>query len=291
LLARVGKFYLGVGLMDKSVAASDEAIRVLRQHASPQDLLAALDNCCNVALLLRQTDTMMSALEEGIGLARSVGDRNWEGHFLIAAAIAALNRNDLTSTRLFAEEGLAIAASLGDRLESMSAYEVLGYVAEVEGNFSEAAACFQTKLDLAQAIGYRVSSGASSTHLAYIALQQQSVGVARLYLCEALRTVFDVGDLWQSAVPLACAARILAQQNQWLRSVEILGAIDEHLTAFHLVDQIAHALRDELAGKLEPQDFAAAWECGQRRELSALIKVLLLEFSESADSGDPPITT
>ncbi len=291
LLARLGRFYFSVGLMDKSAAAGDEAIRILRQYDSPQDLLAALDNCRDVAQLHRQTNTMMSVLEEGIGLARSVGDRNWEGHFLIAAAIAASHRNDLTSTRLLAEEGLAIAVSLGDQLESMVAYEVLGHIAEAEENFSEAAVCFQTKLDLAQAIGYRVRSGASITHLAYIALQQQSVGVARLYLREALRTVLDAGYLWQSTVPLACAARILAQQNQWLRSVEILGAIDEHLTAFHQVDKIAHALRDELAGKLEPQDFAAAWERGQRHELSALIKDLLLEFSESADSGDPPITT
>jgi len=74
-------------------------------------------------------------------------------------------------------------------------------------------------------------------------------------------------------------ARMLAEQNDPARAVEILATIDKHLTAFRRNKQIARTLRDELIGVMEPDRFAAAWERGQQREIDRLIVDLLAELA------------
>jgi hypothetical protein len=81
---------------------------------------------------------------------------------------------------------------------------------------------------------------------------------------------------------------MLAEQNEPAQAVVILGAVDRHLTAFHLGDQLAHELKMQLLSRLPADEFAAAWACGQEQELSTLIRDLLQRFMESADSGAPP---
>ncbi|MFN8469801.1 MAG: helix-turn-helix domain-containing protein [Caldilineaceae bacterium] len=293
LLARISKFYYAVGLAEKSGSASSEAIHILTKYDSPSDLLHALNGCLELALIRRQTHVVDSTLQQSLALARSIGDRRWEGHLLISAAIAALIQNDLSHAQLLAVEGLAILDSGGDLLDKAAGYDVLGYIREGLGNYEEAATCFQKKIGIATAIGNLNNTSASQAHLARIALHQGDLTTARQHLHSALRIAFGAGQLWQCIFTLVCVAELLTRQEQCQKAVEVLGAVDDHLTAFHMADQIARSARDELATKLEPHDVTTAWERGRQRELSDLIKELLftvLSEQNQVDSRTLPVS-
>jgi tetratricopeptide (TPR) repeat protein len=290
LLARLSWFYHRVGLGDKSAAAGDEAIGILRQHDSPEDMLAALYSRNCAAMYYRQTDINARIVQEGLSLVRSLPDRYWEAHFLTLLVIWDTHIDtDAVPARLNAEAALAIFEGVGDRWGSRRCYELLGEIEEAQRNYTQAAFHFQQSLSLAQTFGYHLHSGANSTFLARIAFRQGNVAAARLHLCEALRTVLNAGFLGLSTFSLVVAAQMLAEQNSLTQAVEILGAIDKHLTPFHDADRLAHILGAELASKMNTKDFAAAWACGQKRELRTVIQEMLMELMDAADSAVPPI--
>jgi predicted ATPase len=278
LLARLAWFYYDVGLAGKSVATSEEAIRILKQGNQPADLLAALYSRQAVALTRNQPEIGIRVLQEGLNLARSVGDRNWEGHFLVWSAISNIIRNDITSARPLAEAGLVIFESLGDRWGLMRAYTVLGDIEESQKNYERARYCFQESLAVTESFGHNFTIGANKTHLARLAFQKGNNRVAHQHLREALQALWDAGYLWASPFPLACAARMLAAQNDLVRAVEILATIDKHLTAFRRNDQIARTLHDEITPQLEAKQFAAAWSRGRQREMGILVVEMLREL-------------
>ena len=278
LLARLGWFYYDIGLPDKSTAACDEAIRLLRQYDSPGDLLAALYSHQALALTHGKPESGAQVQQEGLDLARSIDDRTWEGHFLVWSGIRNVIATDFPLARSLAEAGLTIFESLGDRWGGMRAYSVLGDIEESQANYVRATFCFQESLARSQAFGHNFTIGANSTHLARIAFHTGNHTVARQRLCDALRALLDAGYLWASPFPLGCAAQMLVAQDELIRAVEILGAIDKHLTAFRRNDQIARSMRADLAARLTPEEFAAAWAHGQQRELGMMIEEVLAEF-------------
>ncbi len=289
LLARLSWFYCRVGSADRCMASSDEAIGILRRYGSTYDLVVALYSYHVGVLMVYEADLGARAAQEGISLARSLGDQHWEGRFLTHIAIYHYIRNDDRSARRRAEEALAIFEGLGDRWSSMRCYGLLGQIEESQENYVQAVFRFQQALSLSQAFGYHLNSGASMTHLARLAFYAGDVPGACRYLCEALRTAWHNGHHWLSAFPLVVAAQMLAAQKRPVRAVEILGAVHRHLTPFHRTDQAARSLRDELASRLPAHEFAGAWAYGQGRDVGHLLQELLLEFAESAESGVPPM--
>jgi tetratricopeptide (TPR) repeat protein len=219
-----------------------------------------------------------------------VGDTYWEGHFLTRlGVIEHVIYNDPVSARLHAEAALAVFKGVGDRWGSRRGYELLGEIEAAQRNYAQAAFHLQQAIALAQTFGYHLNSGTSSTFLARATFRQGNATAAWRHLCEALRTVLSTGYLWQGTFSLVVAAQMLAEQNELSQAVEILGAADKHLTPYHKTDVLARTLRVELASRMNAEDFAAAWTCGQRRELRNLIQELLLGLMESPDSGVSPI--
>ena len=72
-------------------------------------------------------------------------------------------------------------------------------------------------------------------------------------------------------------AEIFAAQNQTQRAVEILATVHKQRASFQLTDDGVQSLVNELEARLEPEDFAAAWERGLKREFTAVVTELLAE--------------
>jgi len=161
----------------------------------------------------------------------------------------------------------------------MRASSVLGDIEETQKQYKRARHYFQQSLAILESFGHNFTMGANNTHLAHIAFQEGNSQAARQHLRAALLALWEAGYLWASPFPLACMARMLAEQNDPARAVEILATIDQHLTAFRQNEQIARTLRDELSAVMEPDRFAAAWERGQQREIGRLIVDLLAELA------------
>jgi tetratricopeptide (TPR) repeat protein len=292
MLARLSWFYHQVGQVEKAVAAGDQAVTTLRRYTIWEDLLSALYSYQVAVLMVPLVEIGTQFVQEGLNLARSLGDTYWEGHFLVRYAITdSVIHNDMAAAQLHSKEALAIFESVGDRWGSMLCYDLLGRIEEAQKNYAQAAVYLQHSISLSETFGHNVNGSASITHLARIAFANGDIMLARRYLREALRIVSDTGYLWFSAFPRAVASQMLAEQNDASRAVEILGAIEKYLTPFHQADQVARNLRDELASKLPAHEFADAWAHGQGRELGDLIQELVLEFAEPAASGVPPTLT
>ena len=278
LLARLAWFYYDVGLAGKSVATSEEAIRILKQYHRPADLLAALFSRQALALTHNQFELGVQVLDEGLRLARSIRDKNWEGRFLVWLGISYVVRNDLASAQALCEAGLLIFEGSGRRWGIMRATSVLGDIEESKQNYKAAKAYFQNSLAISETFNHNLTIGANNTHLARIASFEGDHRLARQRLRDGLQALWDAGYLWACPFPLVCMAEMLVESNDLVQAVEILGTIDEHVSSWRRSDQIAQTLQYELSPKLEAERFAAAWYRGQQREMSILVVELLREL-------------
>jgi len=281
VLARLGWFYNDLGLAERAAATCDEAIAILRQHDSPDDLVAALYGRQKLAGFLYQPDIALDASREGLNLARMLGDKSWEGHFLLALGWASIVNNDLSSALQFAEDGLAILEAVDNRWGIGLAYALLGRIKTDQHEYDEAARWFEKALIISETFGHLYGIAANHTRQSRIALATGNYPAAQRHLLKALRVFGDAGYQWRATYPLAYIAEMFAAQNQPQRAVELLATVDKHRASFQLTDDVAQTLRDELQSKLEPEDFAAAWERGEGRELNAVVAELLAEVEEA----------
>jgi predicted ATPase/DNA-binding CsgD family transcriptional regulator len=278
LLGRLGWFYYDLGLVEESIAATEEAMQILRQADQPADLLAALYSRQVLALTHNQFDVGVRIVQEGLDLARANEDSYWESHFLTWSAISHIVRSDAEASRPLVEAGLAIGEKLENHWGMMRATTVLGDVEEVQGNYPRARACFQRSLSISERFGHNFTIATHNTHLARIAFREGHSEAAYRHLRVALQALWEAGYLWPSPFPLVCIAEMLAAQNEWVQAAEILGTIDNHLSTLHRNDQSARTLAEALTSKLGVNALARAWERGQQRELSTLIVELLQEL-------------
>jgi predicted ATPase/DNA-binding CsgD family transcriptional regulator len=277
VLARLGWFQNDTGFSEKGADTCDEAIRLLRQHDSPEDLIAALYSRELAALFLKQTAVAANVAREGLGIARAIGDTSWEGHLLVWSSFPSLNPDDLAAALQFAQDGLAVFEALGDRWGISRAYPLLGEIKEIQGDYETARHWYQRALTLTEAFGHAYSIAKMHISQARLALYERDVAAARSHLRQALRVFWDAGYLWVTPFALVYIAQLFADQQQLDKAVEILAAVGQP-SSYYLIEAVAQALRDELEAALEPERFAAAWARGQSRDLSAVVAELLVEL-------------
>ncbi len=274
VLARLGWFNNDIGFPERGADLCDQAIRILHDQNSPDDLLTALDSRCLMAWFQGQIDDLLEFAQKGLEIARSTREKNWEGYFLLWSGTA----NEFGDTELalhFAESGLAIVKSLEDQFGVMAAYITLGQIKEVQKDYEQATYWFEARLILAETLGHVFHIANSYTALGRISLAQKDYAEAYFKLRKGLQVYWSGGYKWIIVSPLVVIAQFLAEQNEVERAVEIRAAIDKHLVPFEQTDRKAQILRSQLETMMEPEQFAAAWARGEKQELSAVVAELL----------------
>nr|MBA3873065.1 hypothetical protein [Anaerolineae bacterium] len=280
ILARLGWFYNDIGFAERAANTCDEAIRILRQHDSPQDLVAALYGRQKLAGFLYQPDIALSASHEGLRIARAIGDRSWEGNFLLGIGWANIVNNDLTAALQSAEEGLAILEAVGNRWGIGLAYSLLGRIKADQHDYEQAAQWFEKALIFSETFGHLYGIAANHTRQAGIALATHDLATARRHLLTALRVFGDAGYQWRATYPLAYVAEMFAAQDQPQKAVEILATVHKQRALLQLTDDVASTLRSELEAKLDSDVFATAWSRGMEREFNNVVSELLANEEE-----------
>lgn len=286
VLAPLGWFYSFAGLATKGAATCDEAIRILRQHDSPEDLIIALFDRQHTAFNLFQPDVAVNTAEEGVRIAQSIGDKYWEGHLLPWAGAGPQTGIGVNfgHTHLFAERALALFEVLGDRWGVMRATYILGQVYSNQKDYQQAKRYYGQALLIAEAFGHAFTIAALNAHLAWIARAEGDYATAHMRFRQALRTYRDAGYTWLAPYPLYCIARVYADQQDVDSALAILATIQPYPLALARTDRSVQALREELEATLEPERFRAAWARGQGRAIGALVAELLAETVGSAPS-------
>lgn len=276
ILARLGWFYNDTGFIDKAAVSFEEAVQILNQYDSPEDLLTALHGQQNV-LTQAQWTTALNATQAGLSAARMIGDKHWEAHILIYAGLLDDVRKELNSARQYADEALAAFTQIGDRWGLMIACIALGRIHFNQSAYREARYWFRQAQPLAEAFGHMWNLANLRINDARIARREQDYATAHREYANGLKLYWNAG--YRLVVPrlLTFIADLFAEQNALERAVDILGTIQKCPPTLAETDQVILAMRDDLQAKLEPEKFAAAWERGQGRTLSDLVAELLAE--------------
>jgi predicted ATPase/DNA-binding CsgD family transcriptional regulator/predicted negative regulator of RcsB-dependent stress response len=282
VLARLGWFYNDIGFSVRNAEISDEAIRILRQYDSPEDLIMALHGRQMAADFLAQWEVSLRIFKEALVMTRVIGDKGWEGQFLTYAGLSAYLRGDYELALQCAEASLAAFETLGDRWGFLHVYGLFGYTKAAQNEYEQASQWLQQAQTLAEAFGHVFSIAIIYINQGKVAIHAQKYTVARTWLRKSLQVFRDAGYQWMMPFPLAFVAQTLSDQQEFERAVEILATIEKYPLIFAHTDEIAQTLRDELEAKLEPNRFASAWEQGAKRELSTLVAELLLKPSFSS---------
>jgi predicted ATPase/DNA-binding CsgD family transcriptional regulator len=282
VLARLGWFYHDTGFAERSVAVCDQAIRILHQQDSPEDLIAALYGRNLVGFFIIKPGFASNISQEGLSVARSIGDQNWEGHFLIWSGWTSIIINaDFASALQFAEKGLAIFEFMGDRWGLERTYHLLSFVKLKQNKYEQAQQWCDKAIVLAQLFGHSYSIAVFHCYMGSIAFATSSYHIARLHFTQALRGFWDAGYKWRVNYPMTFLAKSLGDQNELERALEILAAIHKYSLGDQQIIEDYQALCNNLKAKLEPDRFAAVWARGEGRELSAVVMELLAELEEA----------
>ena len=296
VLAWLGWFYNDVGFTQKSADTCDEAIRILNQQNSPEDLVAAYYSRGFPAMLLVQPQTLYENAERGVLIAQSMNDIYWQGHMLQLFAMAFSLQRDFVRAIETAESSFALLQSIGiTNLNPI--YAILGYANLELRRLSEARYWYMKGNEGGQQIGnpYVVASG--NLGLAQIAFLEADYEATLNYLLTSLEVSWEAGYKWSTANTLVLMVQLEASQNRFSSAVAILATLYPYVSQVELVARQADQLHDELHAEMNPKEFEVAWETGQLRELTDLMRELLadkmrhtVEIDLNAQPLEEPLT-
>jgi predicted ATPase/transcriptional regulator with XRE-family HTH domain len=279
--ARLAWFYNDVGLHEKAKVTTEDAIRLLNRHDSPEDLLAAYRSLSVISLFRKDRETVRQVGEAGYELARKLGNRSHEAHSLLYLGIAASMFNDDLATVLrLVREARAIYEDLGDQWGIMESYTTEASSHFQTGDYESAKYAKERHQALAKAFGSAFHVADSALFHGVMALWEGDYGKAGNLLRQSLRTLWNAGYAHYALAPVLFIAQLLVRENKIEAAVELLALIDRHPGHHPLFDLGPDAigkLSEELKAKLDSNRFAAAWARGHQRELSAIVAELLDE--------------
>ncbi len=110
--------------------------------------------------------------DEGITIAREIGDLRGEGRLLNAHGLITLSQKDPTAARTFFEQALTIAREIGERQNEAPPLNSLGNAAGSEGDYSAAQSYFEQALKIAREIGNRRGESLVLANLGWVACVQ-----------------------------------------------------------------------------------------------------------------------
>jgi predicted ATPase/class 3 adenylate cyclase len=146
------------------------------------------------------------SLLEGSRSGESNASASTRAKALLWVGRHAHHQGDLTSSRSFLEEGLALAREVGETWVAVVALVHLGFVVASQGDYGRAAVFANEALAIAQQIGDKRLLACSLDSLGVVARLQKEYERAVAFHAECLALARDLGDKWWVAVTLGSLA-------------------------------------------------------------------------------------
>jgi predicted ATPase/transcriptional regulator with XRE-family HTH domain len=168
-------------------ALAEECLVRCRAAGDRRGMARALFRLANCLMYEERDPTRaLSLLDEGLPLARQVGDIWMVGRILAHRGRIALEGGDLPRARAEFTESLANFRRLGDRWAMSYALRFTGDVARAEGAYGEAKAAFTEGLALARSINHLPYEGFLLSGLSQLAFDRGDVETADAILNEEI---------------------------------------------------------------------------------------------------------
>jgi tetratricopeptide (TPR) repeat protein/transcriptional regulator with XRE-family HTH domain len=193
VLLYLGEIAQKQGHFAQAGASYQEGLALARRLGDPERIGALLTNLGWVTLKRGKYTEAESYLQEGLTLARQIGDPEQISNILKILGPVVGSRGDYARSEAYLQEGLTLARQLGDREQICALLISLGATAGQQGNYTQAEAYFQEGLALARQIGHREWISALLTNLGEAADEKGNHVQAELYFQEGLTLARQLG--------------------------------------------------------------------------------------------------
>jgi non-specific serine/threonine protein kinase len=230
----------------------------------------------------------IALLEEGLAIARELGDDLYAAHCLDKIAYARAYLGDAVAALARVEEELVIRRRLGPADQVTRALITKGAILRMNGDFDAAVAVFQQALALSKGDDLEEVHVIHS-ELARVCTARGSLSDARISLIEAINLLLQTNSRFRSMVALDVAALLAAARGDWQRAARLQCVFDTTLDQFGgfqnpYDDRILAELRQKPRAKLGPGPYAAAYEVGRHLRLEAALSETLAWLQEDPDT-------
>jgi predicted ATPase len=210
-------------------------------------------------------------LEEGLAIAREVGDGALEGGVLFYLAQVLHAQRDHALAKGCAEEALAIGEKGEHLVVICRALTLLGSIALAQGDYLGARARFERSLALRRQAGLVVGAGATLRMLGVVAIRLGEHARARALLAEALGVARGAGHAQGMLSAAEAHAGLAVAEGQPTRAARLFGAAAAARDAMGIVQASAHTHCDhEIAmakAALGEDAYEGAWTEGKAMSL------------------------
>ncbi|HLK60521.1 MAG TPA: tetratricopeptide repeat protein [Chthonomonadaceae bacterium] len=218
----------------------EEGLAIARELGDKRGLAESLLNLGNVAFNLGDYISARALYEEGLPLRRELGDKQDIASSLNNLGLVADNQGDYASARTLYEESLAIKREFGDKQGIASSLNNLGSVASTQGDFISARSLFEESLTIQQELGERSGIALSLHNLGFVAYAEGDYAPARSLYREALAIRRELGERLAITTSLEIFAKLEVKEERTERAARLWGAAEQ--------------LREEMGSPLPPKN-------------------------------------
>jgi predicted ATPase/DNA-binding SARP family transcriptional activator/DNA-binding CsgD family transcriptional regulator len=240
--------------------------------------------------------------EEGLELARALGDEEGTAATLVNLGVAVMIQGELERATALIGESLPLFRKLGNKSGLANSLNCLGLVAMFRGDYERAKALIEEGLAVSRRSGDVWCSSMALNHLGLMALLQENYGRAQTLCKESLELSRQSGMVHVIAYALHTSAAYAGSRGQPVHSARLWGAAEALREAIgtalspmeHLVyEPYIAAARAQVKGG----DWEAAWHEGRAMSMEEAIEHAISEEEpasaktpapEEKQGGEPP---
>jgi predicted ATPase/DNA-binding CsgD family transcriptional regulator len=281
VMGRQAFFYVILDSTSKGKARSQDALAVMRDVGSSEDLIVALHSVCLAAYFGGEYAEGTLAAEQGLTLAREAGDKWWMAWFLYWKGVTLAAQGGYQAAMRLGHQALGLTERDGELwMSACNCAFLLGRTALALGDYAEAMRYCQQSLRLFQEFDTPWGIGQAYGNLGNVAVVTHDFEAARDYYQRRLRLFAESGrQMHHILESVMLFTRLLAAQGYKERAVELLSFIYQHPRSFkYTLDEI-EGLLASLRDEIPSERYTAAWERGPSLEMDRTIA----EFLSTAD--------
>jgi tetratricopeptide (TPR) repeat protein len=235
------------------------------------------------AIFLNENQIVMPVTEEMMARADRSGDL-WERAWaLIWRAYAYVMQQQIIQAMAAGQEALSIFEDLGNPFgSSVASGIILGTVSMAVGDFATAKTHFTRGVEAAEEINYLRMLQISYDSLGALALIENHVRQAEQFFLKSLRISNECGQTREMLAALRDIANVRLAEGDLEPALQLVAVVlmnpaneQNSLNRPERLRDETEKLRVLIEGRLEPAQYRAAWEAGQRRGLAEVVAEIL----------------
>ena len=195
----------------------------------------ALFDAGQTCFFMGRYDEARPLLEEGLAIAREIGDDRRVAEILQPLGMATLGQGDRSAARVHIDEALDLARRLGNKREIAAALNALAQLQRIDGALDSAEALYTQVVTLVREIGDRESIAVGLLNLAMVFVGRGEGSRARATLIEVHAIAAEIGSKPVGQSILEVCAGLAAFEKEWERTARFFGMAEAQndLTGLH----------------------------------------------------------